>query len=330
MAQTRKPTPAAQEAAQAAEEAVSLAYEIDLDDGDEVLDEDVSATPDGQTYDALRARFESTHRDTRGGATFDYITGEQCISRLNAVLGPFGWSFVVRAHGINEEADEAWALGTLTILRDGNGMVLEPPVVHEQFGSQKIKRKRDGSGILEIGFDLKGATTDAMKKCATQVGVALYLASKEKNPEESAAPQTPAVQPRTAQAQQQDGTVQSTATASEGSPKPAALPTPISSAASAKPMPGRAINRGVPKGLKKEDWDKFYVACSEHLGLDTISKVTQPFPGNIVDVGQLLAAYNTDLQGLYLLLQWLQTGTAEEPHPVPPYVVALATGKASR
>jgi hypothetical protein len=95
------------------------------------------------------------------------------VSRLNQVLGPLGWSFVVREHGLNAEADEMWVLGELTVTIDGT------TATRQQFGSQKIKRARQTGNPLDIGFDLKGASTDALKKCASLIGVGLYLSRKE-------------------------------------------------------------------------------------------------------------------------------------------------------
>jgi hypothetical protein len=126
-------------------------------------------------YDLLAAEFEpsETFQDSRGGATFTYVTGEGVTSRLNKVLGPAGWTFKIREHGIHAEADEIWVLGSLEARIDG------AMVVREQFGSQKVKRSRAAGTPLDIGFDLKGATTDALKKCATLIGVGLYLSHKE-------------------------------------------------------------------------------------------------------------------------------------------------------
>lgn len=124
------------------------------------------------TYERLSAEFEHVFQDTRGGFTFDYITGEQCTSRLNEVLGPGGWSFRVIEHGIHAEADECWVLGELTAIIDGQ------TVVKQHFGSQKVKRSRSSGVPLDIGFDLKGAATDSEKKCASLVGVGLYLHEK--------------------------------------------------------------------------------------------------------------------------------------------------------
>lgn len=127
-------------------------------------------------YERLSAPFEVTFTDVRGGVELTYVTGEQVASRLNEVLGVACWSFRVLEHGVHVEADEAWALGELTAQIDGR------TVVRQQFGSQKIKRSRASGAPLEIGFDLKGAATDAMKKCASLVGVGLYLSRKEAPP----------------------------------------------------------------------------------------------------------------------------------------------------
>jgi hypothetical protein len=105
-----------------------------------------------------------------------FISGEQVVSRLNEVLGVAGWSFRIVRHDINAEADEAWALGELV------AEIGERSVVRQQFGSQKVRRSRSTGAPLDLGFDLKGATTDAMKKCASLLGVGLYLSRKEPAP----------------------------------------------------------------------------------------------------------------------------------------------------
>src|SRR5947207_5946445 len=124
-------------------------------------------------YQRLAAPFDSTFKDLRGGVELEYITGEQCVSRLCEVLGVAGWSFKVVEHGFHAEADEAWVLAELTANFGGT------IVTRQQFGSQKVKRSRASGTPLDIGFDLKGAATDALKKCAMLLGVGLYLARKE-------------------------------------------------------------------------------------------------------------------------------------------------------
>lgn len=124
-------------------------------------------------YKQLAAPFDETFNDVRGGVEITYITGEQAVTRLNEELGFANWSFRVLEHGFNQESDEFWVLAELT------AQIGERTLTRQQFGSQKIKRSRQDDHPLDIGFDLKGASTDALKKCASLVGVGLYLSHKE-------------------------------------------------------------------------------------------------------------------------------------------------------
>lgn len=121
----------------------------------------------------LAEPFDAVFTDVRGGVELRYVTGEQVTRRLNEVLGVGGWSFRILKHDINTEADEVWCLGELTAEVDAK------TITRQQFGSQKLKRSRATGVPLDIGFDLKGAATDAMKKCASLLGVGLYLSRKE-------------------------------------------------------------------------------------------------------------------------------------------------------
>jgi hypothetical protein len=123
-------------------------------------------------YAELSAEINPTFRDLRGGVELEYHTGEQITSKLNETLGFLCWSFVVIDHGIHAEADECWVLGELTVMLD------ERIAKRQQFGSQKVKRSRSSGTPLDIGFDLKGAATDSLKKCASLIGVGLYLWAK--------------------------------------------------------------------------------------------------------------------------------------------------------
>ena len=126
-----------------------------------------------QVYAELSAEFDHTFHREGGGASLEYLTGEQIVSRLNEVLGFGGWSFRVVEHGFDEVATEYWALGELLVLTPAGW------VYRQQFGSQKQKRAKSNQVPLDIGFDLKGAATDALKKCASLIGVGLYLYEKE-------------------------------------------------------------------------------------------------------------------------------------------------------
>jgi hypothetical protein len=128
---------------------------------------------EAKLYERLATPFDVTFRDLRGGVELEYVTGEQVTTRLNETLGFLAWDFRIVEHGIHAEADECWALGELSVTVDGR------TVTRQQFGSQKVKRSRSSGSPLDIGFDLKGAATDALKKCASLIGVGLYLWKKE-------------------------------------------------------------------------------------------------------------------------------------------------------
>jgi hypothetical protein len=164
------------------------------DAGQESGEQESAASREGQggasaeLYARLTTPFDVTFKDTRGGIELEYITGEQAITRLNETLGVGGWSFRIVEHGIHGEADECWVLGEMTAIVpsvEGTGFAT---VTRQQFGSQKVKRSRASGTPLDIGFDLKGAATDALKKCASLLGVGLYLWKKEAPAEVRGAP----------------------------------------------------------------------------------------------------------------------------------------------
>lgn len=123
---------------------------------------------DMTTYQKLTARCEPADHRTKpaGGRELTYVDGETIVSRLNDVLGYDGWSFEVGQINVLER--EVWATGRLTVYTG------ERTIVREQAGGQIINRTRAGE-IVELGNDIKGAVTDCLKKCATLVGVGLYL-----------------------------------------------------------------------------------------------------------------------------------------------------------
>lgn len=132
------------------------------------------------TYELLAAPFEVVFIDKRNGVDIPYLSGEQVATRLNEVIGVGRWSFRILEHGYDQEADEVWALGELTAKIDGE------QVVRQQFGGERIKRARRDNRILSLGDTKKAAGTDAMKKCAMLLGIGLYLAAKQQNPDGTA------------------------------------------------------------------------------------------------------------------------------------------------
>ena len=100
-------------------------------------------------------------RKGRNGV-LDYVEGHSVITRLNEALEG-AWSFEIVHHEIREE--EVLVIGRLSA--DG--------IVKMAFGGSQVTRERESGALISISDDLKAASTDAMKKCATFLGVGLHL-----------------------------------------------------------------------------------------------------------------------------------------------------------
>jgi hypothetical protein len=104
-------------------------------------------------------------RPAKGGGKWSYVTGVYVTKVLNYVFG-WNWSFQIIDKG--REGNLVWVQGRLSIL-DNEGKVR---MVKEQFGRADIKFKKDSKEALDYGNDLKAASTDALKKCASELGIA--------------------------------------------------------------------------------------------------------------------------------------------------------------
>lgn len=118
--------------------------------------------------DILEKEFEASQiKKRRGpfGADLDYVEAADVIRRLNQAFDG-EWSFEIMEH--EQMFDEVVVLGKLTA----------QGISKSQFGNHQItKAKKDGA-VVNIGFDLKAAASDCLKKCATHFGVALHLYSE--------------------------------------------------------------------------------------------------------------------------------------------------------
>lgn len=99
----------------------------------------------------------------------DYIEGHAVIQRLNDAFDG-DWCFDVIHHEIREDLDEVVVLGRLSA----------GEVTKTQFGNSRLACHRETGKIISLGDDLKAAATDALKKCATLLGVGLHLYRAEK------------------------------------------------------------------------------------------------------------------------------------------------------
>ncbi len=107
-------------------------------------------------------------RHGRNGQAIQYVEGHAIVQRLNEALAG-DWSFKVLEHDVRE--GEVIVLGEL---RAGD-------LVKQAFGGSEVTRTRDGK-VVSLADDLKSAATDALKKAATLLGVALQLYAVDEPP----------------------------------------------------------------------------------------------------------------------------------------------------
>ena len=110
-----------------------------------------------------------------GGLPF--VTGAYMKHMLDRLTGGM-WSFEIKEKG--NASGQIWVLGRLTLYNtDGKQLVFK-----EQFGRASIKcKKLNGKPTdqpLDLGNDMKAAATDALKKCASELGIArdIYAANE--------------------------------------------------------------------------------------------------------------------------------------------------------
>jgi hypothetical protein len=108
---------------------------------------------------ALAAPFTGTdlkQRPGRGGMTFTYADARAVAQRLDDVLGLGGWQFKTKPIDLNRGVVK----GKLKILIDGVW------VTHEDYGQQNSAQDEE---------PLKSAASDALRRCAAQIGVGRSL-----------------------------------------------------------------------------------------------------------------------------------------------------------
>ena len=111
------------------------------------------------------------YRQGRGNTKLAYVSHAWVTRVLNEAFG-FRWSWDVTDTVIVPDLlspSEVIVRGRLTVTTPDGGTV-----VKEQFGSTDVKRFKDG-GTISLGDDLKAASSDALKKAASLLGVALDL-----------------------------------------------------------------------------------------------------------------------------------------------------------
>src|SRR4051812_41315436 len=120
-------------------------------------------------------KHEIKKRQGRGGLQFSYVEHGYVTERLNLVFG-FNWDFEVTDKQILE--DEVIVEARLTVRTPGGQTILKT-----QFGGAEIKRHASGAKSgrpLSIADDYKAAASDALKKCASLLGIGLDLYGRDR------------------------------------------------------------------------------------------------------------------------------------------------------
>ena len=117
----------------------------------------------------------------KGGASLTYIPVSEVITRLNKVLGVDMWSYeIIKCERDALDPDYIVAHVRLSATFVPTEKAPNIIVTKDGIGGQKIKRTRNGD-ILDLGDEMKGAVSDALKKAAQHFGVGLYLARSEES-----------------------------------------------------------------------------------------------------------------------------------------------------
>lgn len=139
----------------------------------------VARTDSVLNQDQVQKIFNSTparykyRRPAKGGGEWTYIRASYVRRVLDSLFG-FNWDFEVETS--LSEAFEVAKLtkvcvvkGTLVgrVKHDGKWVEIKKT----QFGRSEVKFKKNSSEPLDFGNDMKAATSDALKKCASLLGV---------------------------------------------------------------------------------------------------------------------------------------------------------------
>jgi recombination DNA repair RAD52 pathway protein len=119
----------------------------------------------------------------RGGKKFSYVEGWYVKKMLNALFA-MQWDFellpVKEGELFYMNSRQVIVMGKLTI-RDTNGVerIVKMGVGKKEIAYQRDEHGKSSNTPVDIGNDIKAAETDALKRCATGVGIALDLYAKE-------------------------------------------------------------------------------------------------------------------------------------------------------
>lgn len=102
-------------------------------------------------------------RPAKGGGTWAYVSGGYIRKCLNLMFG-WDWDFEIISESVYPT--QVVVKGKLTARVNGKA------IVKMQYGCKEIMCRKGTDIPLNLGNDLKAAATDALKKCAAELGIA--------------------------------------------------------------------------------------------------------------------------------------------------------------
>lgn len=102
-------------------------------------------------------------RPAKGGGQWNYVSVGYVKKCLNLLFG-FDWDFEIVSEQI--AGNQVIVKGKLTCRSAGR------TITKMQYGNKDIMYKRGTETPLDIGNDFKAAASDALKKCAADIGIA--------------------------------------------------------------------------------------------------------------------------------------------------------------
>ena len=103
-------------------------------------------------------------RPAKGGGEWDYVEVAYIEKQLNRLFN-WNWDFFIDGERI--EGKMVIVKGRL-VCRTTSGIT----ITKMQYGRKDVMYKKDGSEPLDLGNDFKSACSDALKKCASLLGIA--------------------------------------------------------------------------------------------------------------------------------------------------------------
>ena len=109
-------------------------------------------------------------RPAKGGGVWHYVSGAYVRKILNLMFG-WDWDFEVLSEMV--QGNQVIVKGKLTCRVNGKA------IVKTQFGCKEIMMRKGTNEPLNLGNDFKSATTDALKKCSAEIGIAGDIYGKD-------------------------------------------------------------------------------------------------------------------------------------------------------